>query len=361
TPAKQAARNASRWDRLPVEVRRHILAIAPDASPLLRYLTGCLSPEGSACEARRIWVEALAQRACDVETVAGLPHADWAIPTATGGLCELRSRAVYEHLKTVRPDIAGWLPWGRENEMLLQVAMRNCWMDELEPYAESEEDARKLAVTAINYGHIELLQRLTTDHDPAKRVHPEMLFVNQKCFCGVAVGLGSFSLFVAVRDLAGGRCTSSDPAGCFLDCVQKLAAKDDIVFLRKLFASYENEFFGRYWPETLVGVDTWDWFCDVFGWSGADCTSFVVPLPRSVEDANRILARTSTISSKLLRDYASKLEPDVFSLLWPLRGRFVRRLKDIWSISTPMQAQTALINHDYFRRQIDPRPRIRSG
>ncbi|KAJ1559295.1 hypothetical protein HK405_011210 [Cladochytrium tenue] len=209
--------------------------MTPDASPLLRHLDKCLSPEQTAIEARRIWIEALAQHSCDIELITALPHPDWAIPTAVDGLCELRPREVYEHLKIMRPDLVGWAPDGKEaNRMLIHVAMRNCWMDELESFLQSN-GAQCLAAAAIKYGHADLLE----------------------------------------------------------------------------------EFFAGFRPDCDSGLDTWEWLCDTFSWTGVDCTDMVVPRVTSVDGATRVLARASSISYKLLTKPTAKDDlRKIFAILW---------------------------------------------
>ncbi|KAJ1563073.1 hypothetical protein HK405_002892, partial [Cladochytrium tenue] len=276
TPRCRSTR--SRWDLLPPEIRRCILEMVPDASPLLRHLDKCLSPEQTAIEARRIWIEALAQHSCDIELITALPHPDWAIPTAADGLCELRPREVYEYLKIMRPDLVGWPADGKEaNRMLIHVAMRNCWMDELEPFLESN-GAQLLAAAAFKYGHADLLVRLTSNPNLGEGVDLDRL-LEFGCYCN--------ALFVFVRNLAVGRSGFRGYNDRMKCCVEELARKNDIEFLRKLSVSCKEEFFAGFRPDCDSGLDTWEWLCDTFGWTGVDCTDMVVPRVTSVDDATR--------------------------------------------------------------------------
>ncbi|KAJ1540093.1 hypothetical protein HK405_012008, partial [Cladochytrium tenue] len=143
---------------------RCILEVAPDASPLLRHLGKCLSPEQTTIEARWIWIEALAQPSCDGELVEVLPHPDWAIPTAADGLCELRSREVYERVTAISDHIL----WAVVGSAAAEDNLRNAsWVTR---HIEDDQDALRLIFTrACGYASSAILwycvNRLNINND----------------------------------------------------------------------------------------------------------------------------------------------------------------------------------------------------
>ncbi|KAJ1550873.1 hypothetical protein HK405_015695, partial [Cladochytrium tenue] len=126
----------------------------------------------------------------------------------------MRSRRMYDSLKLIRPDLADNTPlrvfvvnssgYGnlvkclysplvlvdvddlRDNNepckysgvlssresslsrLLIHVAMRNCWMDELAPFLAVSP--ARVAVAAVLFGHADLLRLLATHPDSAVRV-----------------------------------------------------------------------------------------------------------------------------------------------------------------------------------------------
>ncbi|KAJ1549264.1 hypothetical protein HK405_006852, partial [Cladochytrium tenue] len=233
---------ANHWDALPLEVRQLVLK---HSSLLTRRLHSFLTPVETWLYAKDIWIEAISNDWSG--DLAMLPHPNWAVPTALTGLCTMKSRSIYDRLKLLRPDLADttalhvfvqnnsaygnltnhWSPillldsdaepteqggpcdMGRSDlsndkasgvsclsRLLIQVAMRNCWIDELQPFLDIS--SAQVAVAAVLFGHADLLLYLTTHPDPKIHVNLHSLeYPQHMCPCHISVLRNNFDIYCA--------------------------------------------------------------------------------------------------------------------------------------------------------------------
>ncbi|KAJ1568476.1 hypothetical protein HK405_001575 [Cladochytrium tenue] len=362
------------WGRLPRELHDRVLGYA---SPLTRHLNGRLTPAETWAAARDVWGEALAS-GWDGD-LALLPHPAWAVPTAQTGLCAVRSRTVYERLKILRPDLAdpttllvwlhndegyghfepgihanlvvyvddadydagaevaaagfsrrlrleghSWDSGTRDNakkvlaRSLMHVAMRNCWLDELEPFVRINRE--RLGFLAILFGHTDLLAALAAPDagfDPATALYPGLHP------CRFAVEHDDFALFRAMQTRREGICPSGLRDRCLAyKNLPILIARERLEFLKQLHEHYPARFLaacgeGEVDPGTTTvacGMDVWEWMCDLL----QDDTGVrhVLPLPRTAAEARRLVVRMPVVHPEVLRRVANTCDPDVFDILW---------------------------------------------
>ncbi|KAJ1562969.1 hypothetical protein HK405_005017 [Cladochytrium tenue] len=206
----------------------------------------------------------------------------------------MRSRRMYDSLKFIRPDLADNTPlrifvvnssgYGnlvkclyspvvlvdeddpRDNDepckysgvlaskesslsrLLIQVAMRNCWMDELAPFLAVSPS--QVAVAAVLYGHANLLRLLTTHPDSA--VHPAHVLGDAKnwkkpCFTS---NIDLWEWFVDLIDDPTGE-TYLRPVPTSLPEAQRVLDRLPLVhadILRKIANTASEEAFALLWP-----------------------------------------------------------------------------------------------------------------
>ncbi|KAJ1569674.1 hypothetical protein HK405_009811 [Cladochytrium tenue] len=376
TRTSNATSSSNLWGGLPRELHDRVLGYA---SPLTRHLNGRLTPAETWAAARDIWGEALAS-GWDGD-LALLPHPAWAVPTAQTGLCAVRSRTVYERLKILRPDLAdptSLLVWLRNDEgyghfepgihanlvvyvddadydagaevaaaglirhlrpeathfwdsgtrskakkvlarSLMHVAMRNCWMDELEQFVRINRE--RLGFLAIMFGHTDLLAALAAPDagfDPATALYPGLHP------CRFAVEHDDFALFRAVQTRREGICPLGRNRCLAYEILPILIERERLEFLKQLHEHYPARFLaacgeGEVNPGTTVacGMDVWEWMCDLL----QDDTGVrhVLPLPRTAAEARRLVVRMPVVHPEVLRRVANTCDPDVFDILWAHR------------------------------------------
>ncbi|KAJ3306415.1 hypothetical protein HDU76_004821 [Blyttiomyces sp. JEL0837] len=180
---KKEVKKFSLWDRLPHEIKEHIITLTND--PFSSLLNNQLSPGEMILNSNVIWKHVFQSNWEGDLRVLPLDR----LPTIKSGLLLVQSRSMYQQLSTLRPDLISMNMFDSikddlfttdnlflnnpkyyekiekvMNGSLLQIAMRQCWMDEIRKFRETVlghldtlGQFKALCNLSIYFGHLNLL------------------------------------------------------------------------------------------------------------------------------------------------------------------------------------------------------------
>ncbi|KAJ3286316.1 hypothetical protein HDU76_007991 [Blyttiomyces sp. JEL0837] len=206
---------SSRWDTLPTEMKDQIIS---NTSIPTRFINSYpLTKAEIDANAHDIWLAVIKTNSWNLD-LSVLPEKSF--PTILNGLDQVTSREGYKRLCEMRPDLAGidyvkqrlsayrlqqlaytdnaledshtLFVWARVNvysllpKPLINIAMRNCWMDELNNVFDNNLDDLYQLLMAGSCGHLKLFQHLFNkvfkDQDIIDTSKPALLSLS-KMFC----------------------------------------------------------------------------------------------------------------------------------------------------------------------------------
>ncbi|KAJ3290326.1 hypothetical protein HDU76_007407 [Blyttiomyces sp. JEL0837] len=370
------------WTRIPLEIKNSIMS---QADPLTNYLNNPTPANLTVSQARSVWIEAFRQDWDGDLTL--LPK--YGLPSIHTGLGYVKSRSMYDRLCQLRPDLChpkathlqvyftdntryGWFQpksyyfdeyagypvvaidekmgdeiedggrslvgtfgrfetdWGicnRMESLLIQIAMRHCWMDLLEVWIS--KNPVKVAMMAICGDHFELLKVLVKER---KLVRVEELAIEGMAVSPymVAAKNGNFEM---LKFLHRNGCPPGNVTWVFEHAI-RLGHFDMFLYICEHIEDFNRGFnFSLYYGPMMPGggklrvgtknIEIWRWFWDLGVEKYPGRRTKIFPIVTNVQDAQTVadIMGEGNVDLEALKACAFQGDLSTFSILWSHRHR----------------------------------------